>query len=210
MKTPTIVEVMKAAEWHYEKECKYCAIKDECEKFLKTEKYRDCMRMFLAGVIARKLNLDGTPIHGEKPEPTKPALPKWCIEGQWVTPRTLMRPMRIIYIDPFSHKIDLEIGGDPTRFGAEVKDYLPIRFRYPTLQEAYSWLGKVMDKGNGRRELICIVDEDEVTGSEDEALNGKMLFINGCPAECLQGYSIDGHPFGVPEVDEDAMKGETK
>lgn len=125
-------------------------------------------------------------------------VPRWLTVGAWVTPRCGMIPLRVeeIYSDGI---VSVKNDSGETFIGCP-SQFRPICFRYPTLQEAYGWLGKVMDKGNGRREIVCIVDEDEVTGSEDDALNGKMLFVNACPAECLQGYSIDGHPFGVPEV----------
>lgn len=208
MKTPTIVEVMKAAECHYEKECKYCAIKDECEKFLKTEKYRDCMRMFLAGVIARKLNFDGTPVHGEKPEPAKPPLPKWCKVGQWVFDSC----NNLWIIDSIEEYI-VELRAYPgspcsMSFAYRKGSIHPVRFRPYTYEEAKQLIGKVLDYGSARRELVCVVEENKVTG-EDMGTE-RMLFINRQPAECLMFCSIDGHPFGVPEVDEDAMKGETK
>lgn len=194
MKTPTIEEVMKAAEKHYEKECKDCAMKDECDKLVETEQYRDCMRMFLAAVIAGKLNLDGTPVHGEKPEPAKPALPKWCKVGAWVLSKhkNHLSPSlwRITKIEGYN--VEAYDGKSFTRRG-NFRNFSPARFREPTLEEAYSLLGKVIDHGDGKRELVLSID-----------FNFVELIINGVGYHHWKSCSIDGHPFGVPEVDTDA------
>lgn len=132
---------------------------------------------------------------------TSTPVPRWLTVGAWVTPTySRMIPLRVekINID----KIVLAQNNKGEMFAGHFSQLRPIRFRFPTLQEAYSWIGKVIDEGNGRRELVYLVDEDVVKG--DDIGTERMLFINGLPAECLQEYSIDGHPFGVPEVDTDA------
>lgn len=160
--------------------------------------------MFLAAVIARKLNLDGTPVvvpeKETTAEPDIPTLPKWCRVGQWVfhSDSVLCQIVKVqehqILVHCPNTKLKLRI--------FDFSSIRPVRFRIPTLEEAYGWLGKVMEFKDGTRELICIVGEDEVTG-EDMGTE-RMLFVNRKPAECLQSCSIDRLPFGVPEVDEEA------
>lgn len=133
---------------------------------------------------------------------TSTPVPRWLTVGAWVTPRYGMIPLRVEEI--YSDRIVFAKNDSGATFIGCPSQLRPIRFRYPILQEAYEWLGKVMEFKDGTRELICIVGEDEVTG--EDLGTERMLFVNHKPAECLQSCSIDGHPFGLPELDEDAMK----
>ena len=133
-------------------------------------------------------------------------VPRWLTVGAWVTPRCGMIPQRVeeIYSDGI---VSVKNDSGETFIGCP-SQFRPIRFRFPTLQEAYAWLGKVMAFKDGRRELVYLVEENGVEG--DDMGTERMLFINGHPAECLELCTIDGHPFGVPEVDEEAMKEEVQ
>lgn len=127
-------------------------------------------------------------------------VPRWLTIGAWVTPTYGMFPLQVEEIYQDGNVFAKNDSGET--FVGHFSHLRPLRFRLPTLQEAYSWLGKVMAFKDGRRELVYLVGEDEVTG-EDMGTE-RMLFVNRKPAECLQSCTIDGHPFGVPEVDTDA------
>lgn len=134
-------------------------------------------------------------------------MPNWLSVGAWVTPVPGKRKaMKVADFEDDGRVFAVDTEGWP--YIAPPTAFRPIRFRFPTLQEAYAWLGKVMAFKDGRRELVYLVEENGVEG--DDMGTERMLFINGHPAECLELCTIDGHPFGVPEVDEEAMKEEVQ
>ena len=76
-------------------------------------------------------------------------VPRWLTVGAWVTPRYGMVPLRVEKI--YSDRIVFAKNDSGETFLGHPSQLRPISFRYPTLQEAYSWLGKVMDKGKPKK-----------------------------------------------------------
>lgn len=197
MNTPTLYEISQAHREICRKNrpfgCPACLL----GRFVKNE--HGCYGAFKYQVLTGQRNLDGTVV--PEKDTTTETFPMWCKAGAWALDHegALCQIVEVrdhrIFVHHHETKMGLRVLG--------IADLRPVRFRLPTLEEAYVLLGKVMDHGNRARELIWQVEEDE-TESEDMAIE-RSLFINYQPAEELQHCTIDGMPFGVPEVDEEAM-----
>jgi hypothetical protein len=134
-------------------------------------------------------------------------MPTWCKEGAWV-----MDDDDLTQINEIDHAYIWGKVADrdvtmmhPIDRARELK---PVRFRKYSFEEAKSLLGKVMeykDKGTSTNHSILIC---RVSKSEDF----DTVLIHSCPLEDWQemGATIGGVPIGVPEVDEDALKGGEK
>lgn len=203
-KTPTLEEVVNG-------QIQICCSNHGCEK-CPIEIYRkgiggsrySCDMTFLHAVVSRKLNLDGTPVHGEKPEPTKPTLPKWCKVGAWIFDHDGV----LCQIDEVQeHQILVHYPN--TKLELRIFDFSklhPVRFRHYTFDKAKKLLGKVIEftdeRGHKNAQLVTHVFQNAVNG--EVAINGTICRI------FMKNTTIDGFPFGVPVVDEEAMKEETK
>ena len=193
MKTPTLDEIERAyLEFCKQNKCNTCAFDPE-----------KCRCEFDYKVLTGKLNLDGTPVVAEV-EPAKPTLPKWCEVGRWV-----MDDCGVLC------KIAKVDGGQITIYSPEAKlvkcvpdssKLHPVRFRPYRLEEAKNLLGKVIeftDEGGHKiAQLVTQVFQNAVNG--EVAINGTVCRI------FTKNTTIDGLPFGVPEVDEEAMKEEVQ
>ena len=141
-------------------------------------------------------------------------LPAWCKVGQWVVAKFDLEMnkrvkdcvlKRIAEVDSFGGITAKTLKGEREYGGWS--EYLPIRFRPYRYDEAKGLLGKVMEYEEVLdNKYKCCVMINSV--SED----GVDVFINWCSHDSWTSYNatIDGMPIGVPEVDEEALKGGEK
>jgi hypothetical protein len=133
-------------------------------------------------------------------------LPAWCKEGQWVLMNNEL------------YKI-AEVNGDGGYPHIKIKDALgrivygqphamcPVRFRAYSYEEAKGLLGKLMEyshEDGGKRAAVIYN-----IGTND----GRRVDVHGHRQEFLMNRfsaTINGVPFGVPEVDEELLKGGEK
>jgi hypothetical protein len=139
-----------------------------------------------------------SPVETEEPKNT---LPAWCKVGQWV----MMKDGDIGEITGVNGKyLSILEPGDEDWFGIIYSAVKPIRFRAYTFGEAKGLIGNTLEiperDGFCGIDLICSVSYDR---ENDE------VFINaeGFKSHSEDGCLIDGHPIGVPEVDESVMEG---
>lgn len=128
-------------------------------------------------------------------------LPKWVKEGQWVmTPSGSVAQIR-----------DIGMISATVQFRDCILDFLiddlkPIRFRAYSFEEAKGLLGKVMEytfsTGSGYASNAILISRVSCRDDGD-------TFIHSCSFDDWVSYkaTIDGVPIGVPEVDEEALKG---
>lgn len=182
--------------------------------------YQGCQTLFLASLLAGTIDLDGKPVAVSKTEtttpptcskteqvPAAPALPKWCKVGQWIFDNvdTLCK---IVEVLPY----DIRVQYSHTKLEHRLfvpGNLRPVRFRPYTFEETKALAGKTI-----------VYDEEENNGDDEqqawetvsevhEGLDG-ILRINHMPFSVWKSRhaTIDGVPFGVPEVDTDAEKEE--
>lgn len=210
MKTPTLEEINSAYNRICEgNDCRTCII-DRYHKHI-GGKDLICGVAFTHAVLTGKLDIDGNPVAVSETEtttptcsnpeqvPVKTALPKWCKVGQWVFvciggAKTLAKISSCLRGDVFH--VDFHYDGQRQTAAFRISNLSPVRFREYTFEEAKELLGKQYTYKGG----IGLVHS--VTRSLDDG----VVRIDGVALDSCQkyGYTIDGIPIGVPEVDEEA------
>lgn len=199
MNTPTLYEISQAHREICRKNrpfgCPACLL----GRFVKNE--HGCYGAFKYQVLTGKRNLDGTVVP-EKDTTTK-TFPMWCKAGAWALDHegALCQIVEVqdhrIFVHHPETKIGLRVLG--------IADLRPVRFRPYSYEEAKRLLGKVLEYrifwGGGAYLFHCEHVKSVVLHTDLPA------YINGQTQECLIRFraTIDGMPFGAPEVDEEAM-----
>lgn len=136
-------------------------------------------------------------------------LPTWCKVGQWVT-TSLEGSVARDNLHQIA-RIEKEVGlcmifilglNGKEAFGFDAENLKPVYFREYTFEEAKSLLGKVMEYNeDGILPAVAIIGMIWQDGSK--------VYYNGLSFKDLQRWNatIDGAPIGVPEIDEEALKG---
>lgn len=193
---PSLEEIIEAWESNCcEVSCEECKLHDENSHF-------SCRDRYAHAVLAGKMKLsDSFREGGPKP---KPKLPMWCKEGAWVTTSLegvverdhLYQISRIEEEDGLLIISLLEQNGGEL-FGFYAEDLNPVRFRSYNYEESKKLLGKVMEfkKDHGIYSTIIY----EVSNR-----SGHVCINDWSQGFLLNEYeaTIDGAPFGVPEIDE--------
>ena len=167
----------------------------------------ECVQKYIYEVATGARDINAPLWNPHKAEP-----PSWCKDGQWVMgyDKTLgviievddcegnIMPFARIRTVGASHITSITLSG-------VAQYYTPIRFRPYSYEEALNLLGKRLENpdidGFYGVDLVCSVGYDRESG--DVLVNG-FNFNSLTEDRCI----IDGHPFGVPEIDEEAMKGD--
>lgn len=130
--------------------------------------------------------------------------PSWCKVGQWVMDKDTM----LWKIDGVNKGLINAISADKEMgyYGCHWRDVKPVRFRPYEYEEAKGLLGKVMEYAHqsGYKRTVLI----DSIGCDDG-----LVLVNGYRQEFLMlrlSATINGLPFGVPVVDEEALKGGEK
>lgn len=145
----------------------------------------------------------------------KAELPSWCKGDAWVVAKFDLEMnkrvkdcvlKRIAEVDSFGGITAKTLKGEREYGGWS--EYLPIRFRPYKYEEAEKLLGTALRYKYKNARRITLV-HDVYDGVHD---NEGHVCINSLSQSWLQEHdaTIDGVPFGVPEVDEKAMKGGEK
>ncbi len=131
-------------------------------------------------------------------------LPKWCKVGQWVVINDTLCKIAEVHGDTYYPFTVKDVHG--VYMFAHPRVMYPVKFRPHTFEEAVKLLGKQMEYFSGSRKYKHLMTITEVSESEDGC------HINGYPHTYWsnRNATIDGVPFGVPEVDEEAMEGGEK
>lgn len=230
-KKPTIEEIEKAYMAYHDAQVG-C---DRCPLQQRRIKEGGCMSLFCYLVLTGKLNLDGTPV-ADKEKVTEckfgnmkdtlktfenagqakpllgalsyvstpnPNIPKWVKLCAWVLTNDNKYGKIIALRDQGLLIYFADKSG--TKF-YQPCDLKPVRFRKYTFEEAKNLLGKVVEFTDERGHKIAQL----VTNVFKNAVNGELA-INGTIYPIFKkNTTIDNLPFGVPEVDTEAMKEETK
>jgi hypothetical protein len=131
-------------------------------------------------------------------------MPKWCKVGQWV----MTEDGSVGEITGVNGKyLSILEPGEDDWGGIIYTRVKPIRFRPYSYDEAKGLLGKVMESSyNG-------YPESEIVTRVSRTAPDGAIAINGTHFDWLTkeyNATIDGVPVGVPEVDEEALKGGEK
>lgn len=143
--------------------------------------------------------------------------PSWFKVGQWIGATKDCRAIgKIVGVDGDIIEVDWIVNGEPigeqfdVTCATQVLAFVPIKFRpYKSLEELETLLGK---KLSFKREVMGggSVAVETITSVEYDSFDGAM-YINKRSYEFYLkevAATIDGHPFGAPEIDEEAMKGD--
>lgn len=214
MKTPTTKNILSAFMRICENHpCEKCPIKNyRISSFQDNIPY--CSVIFTHAVLTGKLGLNGKPVAVSKTETTtptcskteqvaKPALPTWCKEGAWVMryDNTLLKIVGIY--DNGNVDVSDTFDGSYTPVEMSLSNLRPVRFRPYTFEEAKALIGKTMRYVKyGGTKGATLITHVEV----EEDIN--LVTINGRCFSSWANYdaTIDGVPFGVPEIDTEAEK----
>lgn len=179
---------------------------DNCKLSLGTssDSTNECAIRYTIAILTGEMEL-GDSLRKEPPPPA-PNLPSWCKPGAWVTNSCsnkdgVITPWRIEYISGNKAQI-VNRGLKPL---VPVKDLKPVRFRPYTFEEAKGLIGKVMEHNeDGVLPAVALIGIVWLDGSE--------VYYNSFSFKDLQSWNatIDGVPLGVPEIDEEALKGNEK
>lgn len=138
--------------------------------------------------------------------PTK--LPAWCKIGQWVKDDIgEIRCITSVGKNNICAKLDNSISSGPYTF------FVPIKFRPYSYEEAKGLLGKTMEYFTGRngeyRHIVTINDVGESKEITDGGESKDCCLVNWYSHSYWieAKATIDGMPFGFPEVDQEALKG---
>lgn len=132
-------------------------------------------------------------------------VPAWCKVGQWVTeshPEHRLGVIDGIFSDGRVWVIWFHNADGFTGSNSLTKYLKPVKFRPYTFEEAKKLVGKVMEYNeDGLLPAVAIIGM--VTRDSSK------VYYNGATFDTLQDWdaTIDGFPVGVPEVDEEALKG---
>lgn len=147
-----------------------------------------------SSAVDRLCNIFGVQTAEDKP--AKPTLPKWCEVGRWMMDYC-GKILKIVKVEGglitiYSPEANL------VKCVSDVSELSPVRFRPYTYNEVKRLFGKVIEYGSATRKFANLVDS--VSSSCDEILVCGERFSTWQE----RGATIDGIPFGVPEVDEEA------
>ena len=151
--------------------------------------------------------------------PPKVELPEWFQDGVLVFDEELNRHLKVIDYETLDDNVVavtlLAADGETHQTGAipyeKVRNgeiFKPVKFRpYKSLEELEALLGKKLRSERKMLKSTSTVVET-ITSVEYDPCNGDVD-INNRPYEFYSQNTttIDGLPIGVPEVDEEAMKG---
>lgn len=171
--------------------------------------YKACDRMYIASNLRPK----GVEIAPEQ-EPEKyarPTFPEWVKEGAWVvsssdiTGESFLGEIVEVCKEAFHVRIcekDLVFSYSPEESTCDV---FPVRFEPYNYKQAKQLLGKVVEYKNGPRSKIQIITNVSKSECFEE------VYINDLRFATLKemGATIDGVPFGVPEIDFEACRAKT-
>lgn len=157
----------------------------------------ECLNHYIYDVLT-----DARDINKPLWNPPKEELPSWCKVGAWVMDEddlTLINEIDHAYI--WGKVADRDVTMmQPVDRARELK---PVKFRPYNYEEAQKLIGKLLEipeiDGFGGIDLICSVSYDRESG--DVLVNGESF-----KSHSKDGCLINGRPFGVPVVDEEAMK----
>lgn len=151
----------------------------------------------------------------DKPDANaKPSLPAWCKVGQWITISSegLNKIVGLIeYIDGDGIATVSWYKGltEEGRFNAVHclafggrEDFLPVKFRPYAYEEAKKLIGKAITVEDDEANFVRLIESVKLIKRSSTVLINYATFANwqSCNA------TIDGIPFGVPEVDYEALK----
>lgn len=165
-----------------------------------------CIIQYTQDILTGKMKLSDS-FHKEKPKP-EPEIPAWCKVGAWVTDaypdeNEVCCVLKITEI--LGEMVIAEGMRKGTTFKRPSNGFKPVRFREPTIDEAKTFLGKVMEYNwEGRDPVATIITIVSLDSSD--------IRYNGLSFEEMQDWNatINGIPIGVPEVDEELLKGGRK
>ena len=136
----------------------------------------------------------------------KVKLPKWCKVGQWVMAEWVITgDGKILKIDCITDDLVSVRSPNGLAYCTSTPDltFKPVRFRPYTYEEAKGLLGKVMEWCYGTNINRCTSIINDIEENE------MGVEVNGTKQEDLMTHfsaTIDGIPFGIPEIDTEAMK----
>ena len=168
--------------------CKYADVPDECDARFVYEALTE--------------NAEASAEEVKKPAP----FPRWIRVGQWIRLHDCADALRKI-VGINGEELTLDNGSMcyKAKIADIIEDYHPIKLRPYTHQEAEKLLGKTLryTAGNGLpvTALVYIVSRKFFADPESR--------INGTDFQFYadRDATIDRMPIGVPEIDEEAMKG---
>lgn len=149
-----------------------------------------------------------TPPTADKMEAVQ--LPAWCKVGQWIISKAQFKIRQSVEACFLKQIDDVDLDGHilfKTRTGERDSDYwkefVPVRFRQYSFEEAKGLIGKTLEvpeqDGFCGIDLICSVSYDRESG--DILINGESF-----NSHSKDGCLIDGVPIGVPVIDEEALR----
>ena len=142
-------------------------------------------------------NLQKSPLE-ETGKNEEPKLPSWCKVGTWVfnTDRDLCK-----IVEERGEDVVIELAYTGLKMQMHHSRVKPARFRPYTFDEAMKLLCKTVLFTSDKTPHASIIHDIRIEDDED-------VLINHYYQDSLMSYqaTIDGIPFGVPEINKKAMK----
>lgn len=190
---PSLEEIHVAFEERCDNRCKNCALSGS-----------NCRVQYTYDILTGKRGLTDSI---KNPEPKRPA---WCKVGAWVTDacpdENEVNGIHMIAGLSEDGSVAHVKDGDGREYFANVVGLKPIHFRPYTFEEAKGLLGKVMKyQSRDGDTTICLIRDVLFNPSQPE----REVMINHWEQEAFinAGATINGVPFGKPEIDKNALKG---